>query len=252
MTVTSDGTGKGNQGGVQPIISGDGKRVVYVSSSNNLDPRDTDTLYDVYVRELDVTPATYLVSIDQEGIVKGNGNTALAAMSADSGIVAFASLASNFVEGDWNDKKDVFVKALPQPLWRNPVNPYDVDDDGMVSVLDVLALIDDINEFATRELPSSAISGTTPPPYLDVDGDGYISPLDILMVINCINSRANGEGEAQGGISRAFAKANDAAHRAKWIDLAMSLPSFWNEPYSSFHRRKSGLDRGKSPKFLRG
>ncbi|MCU0712420.1 MAG: dockerin type I domain-containing protein, partial [Pirellula sp.] len=78
---------------------------------------------------------------------------------------------------------------------------FDVDNDGFVSPIDVLILINDINLRGARVLPAS----TTRPPFLDVDGQGDVSPLDVLAVITHINDRGNsgsgsggGEGEGEG------------------------------------------------------
>lgn len=113
VSVNPTGTAKGNQGGASPRISADGRRVVFVSQSNNLDPLDGDTLYDVYVRELDASPTTYLVSKNADGAVKGNEHSSSAVISADGTRVAFVSLASNLVANDFNGQSDVFVRELP-------------------------------------------------------------------------------------------------------------------------------------------
>ena len=198
VTVNGDGSEKADEGGIHPRISADGKRVVFSSTSNNLDARDTDRFFDIYVRELDVTPATYLASFNPNRLTKGNNHSSVAAISADGSRVAFVSLASNLFEGDWNQANDVFVSELPQSRWHNPINPFDVDNDGGVSALDVLALVDNINQYGVRILPSESPLGPNPPPYLDVDGDDYVSPLDILLVINFINSQISGKGEGEG------------------------------------------------------
>jgi len=72
--------------------------------------------------------------------------------------------------------------------WQNPVNPLDVNDDGVVSPQDVLVLTNDINANGSRTLPSPPISPPPPPPYLDVDGDGAVTPSDVLTVVNYLNA----------------------------------------------------------------
>ena len=75
--------------------------------------------------------------------------------------------------------------------WRNPANPTDVNEDGAVTAIDALTVINYINSH-----PGNAILPTvppTPPPYCDVSGDGVISALDVLQVIDAINrSRIGG------------------------------------------------------------
>jgi len=64
--------------------------------------------------------------------------------------------------------------------------------------LESLALVDNINQYGVRNLPSESPLGPNPPPYLDVDGDDYVSPLDLLLVINFINSQISDKGEGEG------------------------------------------------------
>jgi hypothetical protein len=83
----------------------------------------------------------------------------------------------------------------PSP-WQNQMLPADVDASGDVNPLDVLALINDINQYQSRSLIGSP-SGA--PPYLDVNGDRSVSPLDVLMVINYLNSSRGSNGGSPGG-----------------------------------------------------
>ncbi len=76
--------------------------------------------------------------------------------------------------------------------WQNPSMPTDANDDGFVTPLDALLIINYLN---------SAGSGPVPPgepfPFYDVNGDNFVSPVDVLLVINELNNRrASGEGEA--------------------------------------------------------
>ncbi|MCA9132435.1 MAG: hypothetical protein KDA45_04750 [Planctomycetales bacterium] len=68
------------------------------------------------------------------------------------------------------------------------VIPEDVNDDGIVSPIDVLQVINYINFNSSDTL----IRG---PALLDVNRDTIISPLDVLLVINYLNAHA-GEGES--------------------------------------------------------
>lgn len=62
--------------------------------------------------------------------------------------------------------------------WQNPLMNYDVDDDGSVSPLDVLNVVNDLNSIGSQPLQLS-FSGDA---YLDVDGDSSVSPLDALVL----------------------------------------------------------------------
>jgi len=73
------------------------------------------------------------------------------------------------------------------------MNRFDVNNDGLISALDVLVIINEINRNEARPLDGS---GLTPIPYYDVDGNRSIEAIDVLIVINYINSNPEGEGEA--------------------------------------------------------
>jgi len=70
-----------------------------------------------------------------------------------------------------------------------------VNDDGWVTPIDVLIVINELNGNGSRELPIPPAPPLVPPPYPDVNGDLYISPIDVLQVINYLNRQA-GEGES--------------------------------------------------------
>jgi len=88
------------------------------------------------------------------------------------------------------------VQSNPAP-WRNPRNPLDVDRDGRIGPLDVLAVINAINASTDKRLPLPRNSQTLNLPDIDVDGDGQMTPLDVLSLVNALNiaSRGSGEGE---------------------------------------------------------
>ncbi|MEM6473129.1 MAG: dockerin type I domain-containing protein, partial [Planctomycetota bacterium] len=74
----------------------------------------------------------------------------------------------------------------------NPVNRYDVNNDGSVSPLDALRVI---NELGRIQAGSSVGAGSSA--LYDVTDDGLISPLDALVVINHLaRQQNNGEGES--------------------------------------------------------
>jgi len=91
-------------------MSADGRYVAFLSAASNLVADDSNGCNDVFVKDL-LSGATTLVSVDGDG---GQGNNAcyLVAISADGTSVAFESYASNLVEGDTNNRADVFVRNL--------------------------------------------------------------------------------------------------------------------------------------------
>ncbi|MCB9941386.1 MAG: hypothetical protein H6823_24400 [Planctomycetaceae bacterium] len=75
--------------------------------------------------------------------------------------------------------------------WQNQTNRFDVNNDGAVSPLDALQIINDLNSKGSRIL----VIADGVPPYLDVNGDGSVAPIDVLQVINAIEAAAS-EGES--------------------------------------------------------
>jgi hypothetical protein len=109
--VSTDSSGnESNYQSIQPSISGDGNYVAFISQSTNLVAGDTDTYYDVYVKNRQ-TDATTLVSTSSTG-VKSNNYSYEPSISDDGRYVAFRSSAYNLVTGDTNNNSDVFKKDL--------------------------------------------------------------------------------------------------------------------------------------------
>jgi hypothetical protein len=92
-----------------------------------------------------------------------------------------------------------FGQQRAQAGWQNSENRFDVNGDGLVTPLDALLIIIDMNANGMRvlgELPS----GEFPPAMVDVNGDGILTPLDALEVIIYLNSGAiAGQGESPAG-----------------------------------------------------
>jgi hypothetical protein len=79
--------------------------------------------------------------------------------------------------------------------WQN-LRPEDVNNDGIVSPLDVLILINELNRVGAHELGSRPTEGNVLPAFLDPSGNKEFEPEDVLQVINYLNfALAGGEGE---------------------------------------------------------
>lgn len=78
-----------------------------------------------------------------------------------------------------NVRVDVFE---PNP-WQNSVNAHDVNGDGIITPLDALLVIIDLNTNGSRSLQPSDSKSL----YVDVSGDRFVSPLDALLVIIALN-----------------------------------------------------------------
>lgn len=97
------------------------------------------------------------------------------------------------VAGTANSHVDFSLRPAVSP-WQNQVQRQDVNNDGLISALDVLVVINEINRNGARPLENSDVVS---PPFYDVDGNRSLEPLDALIVINFINAtQGNGEGES--------------------------------------------------------
>jgi hypothetical protein len=109
-SVNGGGTAKGNGASTFPSLSDDGTKVVFLSTATNLVPADTDTVADVYVK--DITTGAITVVSTTSGGTKANGDSANPVISADGTKVAFASFATNLDPGDTDTLSDIYVKDL--------------------------------------------------------------------------------------------------------------------------------------------
>jgi Tol biopolymer transport system component len=113
VSVASDGTeGNGSSGG-QPVISGDGRFVVFGSTASNLVAGDVPCApgpicVDLFAHDRE-TGDTEKLNIDSDGIARYGWNYE-PSVSADGHYVAFVSTAPDLVPGDTNGFADVFVR----------------------------------------------------------------------------------------------------------------------------------------------
>jgi parallel beta-helix repeat protein len=97
---------------------------------------------------------------------------------------------------DDGEVEDYMIRIRKNPN-QNPTNRLDVNNDGFVSAIDVLAVVNAINSSggAGFLLP---INFPTPP-FLDVDGDSAVTSNDVLTIVNHLNSTSPGlEGGGEG------------------------------------------------------
>jgi len=108
VSVNSSGQ-EGNDDSFSPILSADGRYVVFYSVATNLVLTDTNGFfgYDVFVQDRD-TGETTMVSVNSAG-EQGNDASTRPDMSADGRYIVFESLATNLVISDTNNTEDVFL-----------------------------------------------------------------------------------------------------------------------------------------------
>lgn len=102
-----------------PIVSADGRYVLFASTANNLmvmgngAPMPVLTMpgLNVYLRDC-ASNTTTLVSINLAGTGGGNGDSLPVGISTNGQYVLFESAANNLVANDTNNANDVFVRDL--------------------------------------------------------------------------------------------------------------------------------------------
>ena len=107
---------------------------------------------------------------------------------------SFAYVVSDNL-GTTSNVAEVLIR-VQRSRWQNPTGNLDVNDDGVVSPLDALLVINYLNSGAEPFLPTS---GVVPPPFYDVNGDEFVTPIDALRIISFLNGNSGGgagEGEA--------------------------------------------------------
>jgi uncharacterized repeat protein (TIGR01451 family) len=117
VSVNAAGTGGGNGDSHDPVVSADGRWVVFLSSATDLvggGVSYTPGMDNVFVRDLQ-SNLTRLVSVNPAGNAAGNAASVLPiSITGDGSAVAFVSNASNLVAAgvDANGVPDVFVRNV--------------------------------------------------------------------------------------------------------------------------------------------
>ena len=131
-----------------------------------------------------------------EGIASGSYQLEILPPNSQYDLVEPANglRTATFIAGSPSIHND-FALSLSISPWQNPNLRHDANNDGLVTALDVLAIINEINRNGARPLDGTTIVS---PPFYDVDGNRSIEAFDVLAVINFINSNlGNGEGESE-------------------------------------------------------
>lgn len=118
VSVSRTGVEANGESGI-PVISANGRFIVFASMATNLVGSDGNGAWDVFVRDRDAdrdrvfdepgAVRTRRLSLSTIG-AEGNGNSEPAGISRNGRFVAFHSLASNLAADDTNGVWDVFVR----------------------------------------------------------------------------------------------------------------------------------------------
>jgi Tol biopolymer transport system component len=112
ISVNQSGTDSGNNASLNPMISRNGRFIIFSSSASDLVSGDTNGYSDIFVRDLQ-TGTTSLISVDQNGELS-DASSNFPFISPDGSYVTFTSNATNLVGNDLNQASDVFgVRLLP-------------------------------------------------------------------------------------------------------------------------------------------
>ncbi|HLA12067.1 MAG TPA: CHRD domain-containing protein [Pyrinomonadaceae bacterium] len=121
VSVNGSGNATGNsfsslgtrEAGAPPVISTDGRFVLFESQSTDLVvTSDNNNDVDVFVRDL-LANTTRLVSVNNSGTATGNFRSAAQAINSDGHFVVFGSYSTDLViTSDNNQEIDVFVRDL--------------------------------------------------------------------------------------------------------------------------------------------
>jgi serine protease len=125
-----------------------------------------------------------------------------------SGIATFEYIVS---DGFLTATGEVSIDFEPLFQFHNSNLAADVNNDGVVSPIDALLIINVINSIGSTPLVSLSV-GSTPSWYPDVSPDNYVAPIDALMVINYINAHpASSSSSAMSAQAHTTSADNDLA-----------------------------------------
>lgn len=130
-----------NRAGYRPSVSGDGRRISWDSEATNLVSDDTNSQFDVFLREETDTPPPHPLVLYAPLIGQGQwlhwepgatrvtghatGNSWGASVDGSGGWVVFVSDATNLAGSDFNGFSDVYLWHRPTNRFRRVSRPYD-------------------------------------------------------------------------------------------------------------------------------
>ncbi len=105
-------------------------------------------------------------------------------------------IATEVVDGEFVrvvSQQAATLRLIGPNEWSNPVDPHDVNNDGSVSALDALTVINELNRQRFSDLQQLLVPASTTGPFpnmfFDVNRDARASAIDALLVINFLNRR---------------------------------------------------------------
>lgn len=123
---------------------------------------------------------------------------------------------------------------LAGDLAQNVTQPLDVDDNDMVTPMDVLVCINAINH------PENQAAGERK--YLDTNGDGWFTPIDALLIINKLN-RGSTKDDPTSMPPRSIDGSDNNLDHPDWGKAGESLLRMSKVAYGDGMKSPSGSDR---------
>jgi hypothetical protein len=118
VSINSTGTNSGNLFSQLPVISANGRYVVFESNASDLISNDTNgNTKDIYRRDLQ-TMTTTLVSFNSANTGNSNSFSFQPDISDDGRYISFISFASDLVTNDANGQDDVFLRDMQTSTTR--------------------------------------------------------------------------------------------------------------------------------------
>ncbi|MCC7204319.1 MAG: PD40 domain-containing protein [Phycisphaeraceae bacterium] len=179
-----------NEQSYKPMLSADGKVVVYESMASNLVAGDVDGNfgYDIFMTVLS-TGQTMRLSRDPGG-PDSDGFSTNPAVNGDGTMAVFDSDAANLVSPDGNSEADIFLAHVSHPA---ATLPGDFNADGLVNVQDINPFVLALGNLAAymEQYPQIAIAD------VELTGDGLINVQDINPFVTLL-AGGGSAGVAQG------------------------------------------------------
>lgn len=132
--------------------------------------------------------STLQIHVSREGLTS-LADIAAAISRLPSFEASILSSGDGFIDGgsaDANPARSILYKSY-RSAWQNPVDPYDVDQDGQRGASDLLAVLDFLHENGTGNLESDYDGG----PLVDVDGDGQALIIDAILLTTNLFADSN-------------------------------------------------------------
>lgn len=111
LVSVDESNNQADNGSGYPVVDTEGRFIAFITTSTNLSSVvDTNSVYDVVLKDMATGSATYLSQSDSG--VLSNGQSSLPKISCDGRYIAFSSSATNLVSGDTNGKTDGFITDM--------------------------------------------------------------------------------------------------------------------------------------------